>query len=212
MGELEDASLELQTDEEEDTAVDDEGDVEVFIEGEYDGSDNEEEPADRESDDEQDDAWIVRPSGISYTSQPMPARRPQRNIINEAPRAIAQPHSEKENFECLVSEEIFRTILLQTNKKLREIRRNLHQVRYPTSIFLMDKLKASIATMLRARCDRDSFTDLSDLWKPSDSRPFYRTVMSLHRIKLLLRCIRFDNWYTREQRKIDDKFAADSEI
>ena len=76
----------------------------------------------------------------------------------------------------------------------------------------MDELKASIAIMLRAGCDRKNVTDLRDLWKPSDSTPFYRTVMSLNRIKLLLRCIRFDNWHTHEQRKIDDKFAAVSEI
>ena len=84
-------------------AVDDEGDVAVFVEGESDSSDDEEEPLDRESDDEQDDDWFVSPSGISYTSQPMPARRLQRNIITEAPRAIAQAQSENESFECLVS-------------------------------------------------------------------------------------------------------------
>ena len=106
VGEVEDALLELQTDEEEKNAVDNEGDVEVFVEGESDSSDNEEEPVDRESDDEQDDDWVVSPSGISYTSQPMPTRRRQRNIITQAPRAIAQPQSEKESFECLVSEEI----------------------------------------------------------------------------------------------------------
>ena len=36
--------------------------------------------------------------------------------------------------------------------------------------------------------------------------------MSSNRNKLLLRCIRFDNWHTCEQRKINDKFAAVSEI
>ena len=36
--------------------------------------------------------------------------------------------------------------------------------------------------------------------------------MSLNRIKLLLRCISFDNWHTREQRKTDEKFAAVSKI
>ena len=153
VGEIEDALLELQTDEEEKTAVDNE----VFVEGESDSSDDEEEPVDRESDDEQDDYWVVSPSGISYTSQPMPTRRRQKNIITEAPRAIAQPQSEKESFEGLVSEEIFGTILLHTNRKLREIQKNLHQVRYPTSMFSMDELKASIATMLRAGCDRDNF-------------------------------------------------------
>ena len=163
VGEVEDALLELQTDEEEKTAVDDEGDVAVFVEGKSNSSDDEEEPVDRESDDEQDDNWVVSPSGISYTSQPMTARRRQRNIITEAPRAIAQPQSEKESFECLVSEKIFRTLLLHTNRKLRETQRNLHQIRYPTSKFSMDELKASITIMLRAECDRDNFTDLRDL-------------------------------------------------
>ena len=81
VGEVEDASLELQTDEEEDTAVNDEGDVEVFVKEESDSSDNEEQPADRESDDEQDDDWVVSPSGISYTSQPMPAQRRQKILL-----------------------------------------------------------------------------------------------------------------------------------
>ena len=81
VGEVEDASLELQTDEEEDTAVDDEGDVEEFVEKESDSSDHEEEPADRESDDEQDDNWVVSPSGISYTSKPMPAQRVKRMFL-----------------------------------------------------------------------------------------------------------------------------------
>ena len=135
----------------------------MFVEGESDNSNDEKEPADQESDDEQDDDWVVSPNGIWYTSQPMPARRHQRDIINKAPRAIAQPQIEKENFECFVSEEIFRIILLHTNRKLREIQRNLHQVRYPTSMFLMEELNANIAIMLRARCDRHNFTDLRDL-------------------------------------------------
>ena len=36
--------------------------------------------------------------------------------------------------------------------------------------------------------------------------------MSLNRFKCFLRCVRFDNWHTLEQRKINDKFAAISEI
>ena len=53
---------------EEKTAVDDEGDVAVFVEGESDSSDDKEEPMDRETDDEQDNDRVVSPSGIWYTS------------------------------------------------------------------------------------------------------------------------------------------------
>ena len=66
----------------------------------------------------------------------------------------------------MVKEEILQTILFYTNRNLREIRRNLHQVRYPTSMFSMDELKASIATMFRAGCNGDNFTDLRDFGNP----------------------------------------------
>ena len=36
--------------------------------------------------------------------------------------------------------------------------------------------------------------------------------MSLNRFKCFLRCVRFDNWHTRKQRKINDKFPAILEI
>ena len=58
VGEVENALLELQTDEEEDTAVDDEENIEVFVEGESDSLDDEEELADRGSDDVQDDDLV----------------------------------------------------------------------------------------------------------------------------------------------------------
>ena len=44
--------------------------------------------------------------------------------------------------------------------------------------------------------DRDNFLDLEGLWQPSDSRLFYRTVMSLNRFKLLFWCLRLDKRHT----------------
>ena len=76
----------------------------------------------------------------------------------------------------------------------------------------MDELKARLAIILRAGSDRYNFTELDNLWQPEDSKPFYRAVMSLIRFKLLLRCLGFDNWHTREERKVHNKFAAVAEI
>ena len=72
----------------------------------------------------------------------------------------------------------------------------------------MEKLKAGLNILLRARHDRDNFSDLEGLWQSNHSRPFYCTVMSLNRFKPLFRCHRFDNWQTRNERKLIDKFAA----
>ena len=57
---------------------------------------------------------------------------------------------------------------------------------YLTS-FSMEKLKAGR--------DRENFSDLEGLWQPSSSGPFYCTVMSLNRFKLLILCFHFDNWH-----------------
>ena len=77
--------------------------------------------------------------------------------------------------------------------------------------FKFFELKAGLA-LIRAGSDRDNFTDINDLWKPGDSKPFYRATMSVRRFKFLLRCLRFDNFYTREDRKQDDQFAAIRDI
>ena len=76
----------------------------------------------------------------------------------------------------------------------------------------MDELKARLAIILRARSDRDNFTELDNFWQPKDSKLFYRAVMPLDRFKFLLRYLQFDNWHTREERKVHNKFAAVAEI
>ena len=99
VGEVENALLELQTDEVEDTTVDDEEVIEVFVEGESDSSDDEEELVDEEVMMSKTMIWL-QPQVVFV---PMPARRLQRNITNVAPRAIALPQSEKKVLNvCLV--------------------------------------------------------------------------------------------------------------
>ena len=76
----------------------------------------------------------------------------------------------------------------------------------------MDELKAGLAIILRSGSDRGNFTERDNIWQPEDSKSFYRAVMSLVRFKFLFRCLRFDNWNTREERKVHSKFAAVAEI
>ena len=62
--------------------------------------------------------------------------------------------------------------------------------------------------MIRAGLDKNNFTDLRRLWDPIERRPFYRVTLALNRFKLLLRCMRFDNYRNRPGRQADDKLAA----
>ena len=119
--ENEDALLEPLVNEEDDATADDEGDVEVVVERESDSSDNDEDLVDSEGEMDQDNDRILSPGGISYTPRPIPTRRRLSNVITETPRAVVCPQSEKESFECLVSEEIMCTVLMHTNRKVREV-------------------------------------------------------------------------------------------
>ena len=76
----------------------------------------------------------------------------------------------------------------------------------------MDELKVGLAIILRAGSDRNNYTELDNLWQSENSKPFYRAVMSLVSFKFLLRCLRFENWHTREEIKVHNKFAAVAEI
>ena len=202
MTEDEDSLSEKSDDEKQGAAsVDDKGDVEMYVERGNDSPDDED-PVDSAEEVDQDDNQNLSPGGISYTSRLIPSKRCLRDVITETPRAILYPWSKKANFEALISEEILRTILIHTDKKLLEIRRSLH-VRYPTTLFSMEELKAELTIILRAGRDKDNFSNLEGF-----SKPFYRTVMSLNRFKLLLWCLRFDKWYTYDERKLVYKFAA----
>ena len=134
-----------------------------------------------------------------------------RNILTQPSKVIDNRRSEIESFELFLSKDILQTVLMHTYRKAREIRRTLSTLQ-PFKTFSMDELKTGLAIILRVESERDKFTELDKLWQPEDSKPFYRAVMFLVRCKVLLRCLRFDNWHTREERKVHNKCAAVSEI
>ena len=202
----------------EEIAVDDEGDVEVFEEiddnsTDYDDGASSDENANADQSDEEDRLFDCIPSrsGISYTTQEIPNRRRRQNNFTQTPRAIATPQTEWKIFEHMITEEIMRTVLRYTNRKCKEVRRILSTPQNNYN-FSTKEFKAALEVTLWAGSDRENFTELQNLWDVGDSKTFYRAVMSLNRFKCFLRCVMFDNWHTREQRKIYDKFAAISEI
>ena len=153
---------------------------------------------------------IVSRKEIEYSTSPIPARRRMRNILTQSSKVIANPR-DIESFKLFLSKDILLTVLMHTNRKAREIRRTLSRLQ-PFKTFSMNELKTGLAIILRAGSDRGNFTKLDNLWQPEDSKPFYRAVMSLIRFKFLVRCLQFDNWHTREEKKVHNKLAAVAEI
>lgn len=175
-----------------------EGDIDVFSEN--------------ESDFDEDDS-TVRPnveelqssSGILFSTTPIPSARRSRNILRERPRTKATPTCEKESFSLFHTEEILSIVIRETNRKVQHLNHNNNT---KIRLFNRDEISAGIAVLLRAGVDRDNMTDIEHLWNPLDSRPFYRATIGVVRFKQFLRCLRFDNILTRQQRQMTDRLAA----
>ena len=139
-------------------AIDDEGDIEVAMEVDDEGNEDDEDltPAatnsDTDTDTDDDGENLLSPNGLLYTTRSIPARRRIRNVLTQSSRGIATPQNELESFEHFLSEGILRTILMHTNRKVREIRRSISRPQI-TKIFSMDKLKVGLAIILRAGSD-----------------------------------------------------------
>ena len=143
----------------EEIAVDDEGDVEVFEEiddndTDYDDGASSDENANADQSDEEDRLFDCIPSrsGISYTIQEIPNRRRCRNTLTQTPRAIATPQTECKSFEHMITKEIMQTLFRYTNKKCREVRRTLSTPQNYHD-FSMEEFKAALAVILRAGSD-----------------------------------------------------------
>lgn len=182
----------------------DESDGEVFVNDQDSSSSADETFSDEDgitSDSDHD--YYTSPNGILWKfSRPQP-RRLARNLLNFRHGVTSTPRTEDESFLMLLDEDIMRTIQLYTNRRMRSIGKTM---------FSFAEMKAGIAILIRAGADKDNLSDLSTLFNPSDSRPFYRCAMSKNRFKLFLRYLAFDNKGDRRQRQTTDKMAAIREI
>ena len=191
---------------------DDEGDMDAF----FGGSDASDDSLD--SDSVNDEDWsdsdledeVEICSGVEWYRQPTHNVRLRRNIVTERQRTLMKDTDEMAVFDNLFPEEIRRIILRCTNKKATAIRSSDSQKYRARQFenFSYHELNTFLGFIIRAGANRDNMTALCNFYKEMDSKPFYRTCMSFDRIKFLLRCLRFDNFWDREERKNSDKLAA----
>lgn len=146
-----------------------------------------------------DNQDVVSPSGIVWKFNAPPSRRLRRNVINFREGPTVNPSSESEAFLLFIDEQMIRTSLRYTNRRLLSLRKRK---------FSYDEFKAGIGAIIRAGVDRDNMSGISALYNPTDSRPFFRCAISSNRLKLLLSHITFDNKVTRRDRQMTDKLAA----
>ena len=198
-----DAALAMSNDEQNSDLSD--GEVVVEHADDSDNSDTSSDSSDVESDGVTSDSanYFTAPNELRWNLTSPPPRRLMRDILNFRPGVTFSPRSEEESFLLLLDENILRTILLYTNRRMRASGK---------TVFTFAELKAGIAILIRSGADKDNLSDLSTLFSPYDSRPFYRCAMSKNRFRLFLRYLTFDNKGDRRQRQVSDKMAAIREI
>ena len=167
-------------------------------ETEDDGNNEDQDPNDDEASSEDEDQVAITAGNAKYYDTAFLSRLRRRNILTQQPRIIASPENEVDAFKIFYQPDIILHIVLETNRKARDVRRKYNLL--PNSVyknFTSQEVEAGLANMIRAGYDRDNFTDLPRFWDSIDSRPFYRVTMALNRFKFLLRCMRFDNYRNR---------------
>lgn len=74
----------------------------------------------------------------------------------------------------------------------------------PTSLI---EIKALIGLLLHTGANNDNHMTVEEMFSPRHGPSIYRSTMTAFRFNFLLRCIRFDDLNTREERQKTDKFA-----
>lgn len=121
------------------------------------------------------------------------------------PTAGINPATLKEAFELFISPAMKQMIILHTNEKGL----NLYKEKWKQ--FDEIELDAVIGLCLLAGVFHSRGQDTRELWDKDVGLPRFRATMSVNRFEEILRCMRFDDETTREERKSVDKLALISD-
>ncbi|XP_046739030.1 uncharacterized protein LOC124407196 [Diprion similis] len=120
-----------------------------------------------------------------------------------------------EAWSLLLNNTILEKIVLHTNEEITRYRDSVETENYVNHVYSnvgLDELKAFIGILYFSGLQKTSSTNVGDLWSADYGAVIYRATMSSRRYNFLSRMIRFDNKYTRPQRRQIDKFAPIREV
>ena len=157
-----------------------------------------------------EEASLVAKNGEEWSLIPhvMTGRTNSSNILTTAlgPKQCVKNlvTEEKEAFELFFTSEMINLIVECTNN---EAERRTTSWKATTH----DEIKMLIGLLILAGVFKSKGESLESLWG-SNGRKIFPQFMSLHRVKSLLRYLRFDDRNTRNNRKAKDKFAPVREL
>nr|BDT63058.1 MAG: piggyBac transposable element-like protein [Trachysalambria curvirostris nimavirus] len=185
-------------------------------------------PADHDIDDEPEDvsapenqdAWrhnftsntLVAKSGRVWHSTPRTRRNapaPSYPSLTPGPtEAIDEAERPSDFFLHFFDNEMIGQIALHTNETIDEIKPKYKVQNAHTDHVTLLELRAVIGLLLFTGAKKDNHVGTHELWSLAYGSSLYRCVMSEQRFLFILRCLRFDDKRTREERKKKDNFAA----
>lgn len=152
--------------------------------------------------------WYLEPQ------VPRAARTPRHNIIPFFHRPGPQGNSKNAQspamaLSCIIDDDMISKVVEYTNIYIDKVRTNFQRDRdaRPTDV---KEIKALIGILYLAGALKAGRRNVCDMWDNTDGtgvESVYIT-MSMNRFRFLLRCLRFDNIYSRDVRKAVDKLAA----
>lgn len=166
---------------------------------------------------------FIAKDGTKWNSEPFVQRQSVgRNVIRQkgGPVQFSKLFTAKQLFRSIISDEMCDIILRETNRKLKEVveqaNKNLRE-KYPNSSrrpcdkkyepFTTIELEAFFGILIKCGIHKSNTEPLHELWS-TQFFPLPRASMSLKRMLMLLKCIRFDSAATRNDRLKTDKAAA----
>ncbi|XP_049774726.1 piggyBac transposable element-derived protein 4-like [Schistocerca cancellata] len=123
-----------------------------------------------------------------------------------------KPDTSGKAFLMYFDDNILDNILMCTNQKLGNLRESSEDIFTKNSkAFEREKIVSAIGILFNCGVHRQNKDSLHDIFSKVNF-PMYQASFSEHRLRLLLKCLRFDDALTQAARKQIDKFAPIRDI
>ncbi|XP_049833496.1 piggyBac transposable element-derived protein 4-like [Schistocerca gregaria] len=137
------------------------------------------------------------------------------NIIRKLPGPIGAAKALRTPLEggnCLIDDDILSIIVLYSSRYNESIKASFQRERDVKPIDIIE-LKAFIGLLFLAGVNKSNRQSLEDLWgSDGDGIEKFRLVMNIKRFKFIMRCLKFDNRVTHDERRKLDKITTIREI
>lgn len=168
-----------------------------------------------------EEEFFIGKDGTKWSKKEPPKNRrtPQHNLmmgglpgLSRKSKLLGVKPSILDVWKLIFDENMLYLIVNYTNIKMRSVRINVDNKSSYRDTDVVE-MNAFIGLLLLSSICKSNHEDMLSLFSKGPlGRPIFWATMSSKRFELLLRCIRFDDSSTREERKKDDKAAAITEI